>query len=118
MDYTPQEEVVDYFNATVGLFQTLPTYDVFLSHLAFVVSGLIYVQTLFDAGIKPSDTQTYSFSSIQNALDAAHRSKVIVRCRNGALNEIRYYFNVAGSVRSGNFVPSTPCMLKTLECEH
>jgi ribonuclease T2 len=29
-DYTPQQEVVDYFNKTVDLFQTLPTYDVFL----------------------------------------------------------------------------------------
>lgn len=75
--------------------------------------GLIYAQTLFDAGIKPSDTQTYSISAIQNALEAAHGSEAVVRCRNGALSEIRYYFNVAGSVQSGVFVPSTPGTLET-----
>ena len=78
---------------------------------------LIYIQTLFDAGIKPSDTQTYSISAIQNALEAAHGSEVVVRCRNGALNEIRYYFNVAGNVQSGTFVPSTPCMLESMDGE-
>ncbi|KAK2754032.1 ribonuclease T2-like [Arachnomyces sp. PD_36] len=90
-DYVPQQEVVDYFNKTVDLFQMLPSYE-----------------TLSDAGIVPSDTQTYSFSAIQGALEEAHGSEVVVRCRNGAINEIRYYFHVSGSVRSGDFVPSSP----------
>lgn len=33
-----------------------------------------------------------------------------MRCRNGAINEIRYYFHVSGSVQTGNFVPSSPGM--------
>ncbi|XHF97693.1 ribonuclease T2-like [Aspergillus wentii] len=90
-DYQPQQEVVDYFDKTVELFEGLPSYDV-----------------LAKAGIVPSQTKTYTRSEIENALSTAHGADVAVRCRRGALNEIWYYFNVAGPLQSGKFVASDP----------
>ncbi|KAH2828439.1 hypothetical protein KXW08_004447 [Aspergillus fumigatus] len=95
-DYYPQQEVVDYFNKTVEIFQKLPTY-----------------QTLANAGIVPSHTETYTLDEIQAALAKAHAAPVTIRCRNRALNEVWYHFNIAGSLQTGTFVPSEPDGLKT-----
>ncbi|OAT06678.1 ribonuclease T2 [Blastomyces gilchristii SLH14081] len=90
-NYVPQQEVVTYFQKTVDLFLGLPSYEI-----------------LSVAGIVPSDTQTYDLDAVEYALKKAHGHNVVVRCRNGALNEIWYHFNVAGPLESGKFVPAIP----------
>ncbi|PGH35529.1 ribonuclease T2 [[Emmonsia] crescens] len=90
-DYVPQQEVVTYFQKTVDLFLGLPSYDI-----------------LSAAGIVPSDTQTYDLDSIEDVLKKVHGQDVVVRCRNGALNEIWYHFNIAGPFELGKFVPANP----------
>ena len=89
--YYPQQEVVEYFDKAVEMFQKLPSY-----------------QSLADAGIVPSYVQTYTLDRIKGALQRAHGSDVTVRCQHGSLNEIWYHFNVAGNLQNGDFVSSTP----------
>ncbi|CAG7918529.1 unnamed protein product [Penicillium olsonii] len=90
-DYLPQQEVVDYFDKTVEVFRELPSHEF-----------------LANAGIIPSPTQTYNLLDIEAALESAHGSPVTVRCRGGALNEIWYYFNIAGSLQKGSFIAASP----------
>ena len=90
-DYQPTEEVPDFFRRTVSLFKSLPSYD-----------------WLDAAGITPSTSKTYSGSEIQDALSSHHDdNEVYFNCdSNGALNEIWYFYNVRGSVQTGDFVPT------------
>jgi ribonuclease T2 len=89
-DYQPTQEVPDFFNKTVSLFQSLPSY-----------------QFLSDAGIVPSTSQTYSSADIQAALSKGHDGmEVYLGCKSSALNEIWYFFNVRGSVQTGDFEPA------------
>lgn len=90
-DYQPTEEVPIFFNRTVSLFQSLPSYD-FLS----------------EAGIVPSTTKTYTSAEIQAALSAKHGQEVYLGCSSGALNEIWYFFNVRGTLEAGSFEASVP----------
>ncbi|KAL8725444.1 MAG: hypothetical protein Q9166_007338 [cf. Caloplaca sp. 2 TL-2023] len=90
-NYTPQEEVVAYFQKTVDLFKTLNSYD-FLSA----------------AGIAPSSIKTYTSAEIAAALAKPRGVQVAIQCRNGELDEIWYFFNVRGSVQTGDFVPTEP----------
>lgn len=90
-DYIPQQDVVDYFDKTIELFEELHSYKI-----------------LANAGIVPSHTKTYSLAEIKSALMKVHGADVTVRCRHGALNEIWYHFNVAGSLQTGDFIPSNP----------
>lgn len=84
-------EVVDYFQATVSLYQSLPSYD-----------------WLSQRGIVPSHTQTYTLTQIQEALQLQHGKPVTIGCHRGALDEIWYYFDVKGSVQTGEFIPALP----------
>lgn len=91
-DYQPTEEVPIFFNRTVSLFQSLPSYN-FLS----------------DAGIVPSTSKTYTSAEIQAALSKNHDGmEVYLGCKSGALNEIWYFFNVRGTLQDGTFEPSAP----------
>ncbi|KAL8940242.1 MAG: hypothetical protein Q9211_002372 [Gyalolechia sp. 1 TL-2023] len=90
-DYQPQEEVVAYFQKTVDLFKTLDSY-------AFLSA----------AGIVPSTTKTYTAAEISAALAKPRGVQVSIHCRNGEMDEIWYYYNVRGSVQTGDFVPSEP----------
>ena len=91
-DYQPTEEVPIFFNRTVSLFQSLPSYT-FLS----------------DAGIVPSTSKTYTSAEIQAALSKNHAGmNVYLGCSSGALNEIWYFFNVRGTLQDGTFEPSAP----------
>lgn len=91
-DYTPTQEVPDFFQKTVDLFKGLPSY-----------------QWLADAGITPSTTKTYTSAAIQAALSKNHGGKqVTLGCKSGALDEIWYHYNVAGSVVTGTFEPADP----------
>lgn len=89
--YSPQEEVVDYFQKTVDLFKTLDSYK-FLSA----------------AGIEPSNTKTYTAAEIQAALTKPRGHAVAIQCKNGELDEIWYFYNVKGSVQSGEFIATDP----------
>jgi len=89
-NYQATEEVPDFFNKVVGLFKNLPTY-----------------QWLADAGITPSNSQTYTASQIQNALGKNRGGhSVYLGCSNSVLSEVWYFYNVQGSVQTGNFVAS------------
>jgi ribonuclease T2 len=90
-NYIPQQEVVDFFEATVNLFKTLPTYV-----------------SLATAGIIPVTGKTYTAAEIQAPLQAMHGAPVTLRCKNGALNEVWYHFDVRGSVQTGQFVATEP----------
>ncbi|XXH01411.1 hypothetical protein Hte_007771 [Hypoxylon texense] len=91
-NYKATDEVPYYFNTTVSLFQTLPTY-----------------KFLADAGIAPSATATYKLADIQAALSRNHGGEsVYVGCSGGAIEQVYYYYNVYGSVADGQFVPASP----------
>jgi ribonuclease T2 len=109
-DYYPQQEVVDYFNKTVEIFQKLPTYQVRnpLDRYFDLILLTVILKTLASAGIVPSHTETYTLDEIQDTLAKAHGAPVTVRCRNRALNEVWYHFNIAGPLQTGDFVASEP----------
>ncbi|KAK0386367.1 hypothetical protein NLU13_6204 [Sarocladium strictum] len=90
-NYEPTEEATAYFEKTIALFKTLPTY-----------------QWLSDAGITPSDSDTYALEDIQATLKQQHGAEVTLGCKNGQLNEVWYHFNVRGSLQDGEFVASEP----------
>lgn len=90
-DYKAQQEVVDYFNATVALFRTLPTY-----------------QTLAAAGVLPSHSRTWTVEEIQGPLKKMHGTEVTLGCRGEVLTEVWYHFSVRGSVQSGEFIATAP----------
>lgn len=90
-DYTPQQEVVDFFNITTQLYQTLPTYT-----------------TLANAGIVPSNTVTYRAADIEAAIKAVHGYEVTIGCKNGAFDQVWYHYNVQGSIQTGTFIATSP----------
>ncbi|KAJ5673645.1 Ribonuclease T2 [Penicillium longicatenatum] len=91
-NYSPQEEVGDYFQKVVDLFKSLDTY-----------------KALSAAGITPSDSKTYELSDIQTALSKLHGgSKPYVGCEDGALSQMYYFFNVAGNAIDGQYQPTAP----------
>lgn len=91
-DYVAQQEVVDFFQKTVDLFKTLPSYE-FLSK----------------AGIVPDASATYNSADIIAALNTPRGVDVAIQCAHkNQLDEIWYFYDVAGSVQTGNFIPSNP----------
>lgn len=92
VNYTPQEEVRDYFQKTVDLFKTLDTY----TFLAI-------------AGIVPSTTKTYTSAQIEKALSAFRGGvNASIQCTDNQLNQVYYHFHVAGSAQNGIYVPTQP----------
>jgi ribonuclease T2 len=68
------------------------------------MSDLILVQALSDAGITPSSSKTYTLSAIQAALTNLHDgASVYLGCSSGVLNEVWYFFNVAGNAIDGQY---------------
>ncbi|KAI2471957.1 ribonuclease M [Annulohypoxylon bovei var. microspora] len=91
-NYQATEEVHYFFNTTVSLFKSLPTY-----------------QWLADAGITPSSSTTYKLSDIQAALSKNHNGETVyIGCSGSAIEQVYYYYNVYGSVATGQFVPTSP----------
>ncbi|KAF7714924.1 Uncharacterized protein PECH_007832 [Penicillium ucsense] len=90
-DYQPQQDVVDYFDKSVEIFKQVPSYE-------FLAAN----------GILPSYTQRYALTDIESALESGHGAPVTVHCRQGALSEIWYHFNIAGSLQTGKFVSAPP----------
>ena len=99
-NYTPQQEVVDFFNKVVALFKTLPTYT-----------------WLSNAGIVPSATATYTSAAILAALKAPRGVTAVISCANtNQLDQVFYFYDVTGSVQSGTFVPTNPGKSSNLRC--
>lgn len=79
--------VVDYFRVANGLYETLPTF-----------------QWLEARGIVPSLDKTYSKQEISDALQEQFGAHVFFSCdRQHALNEVWYFHQIKGSLRSANF---------------
>ena len=94
IDYQPQQEVVDFFQKTVQLFSKLDTYEF-----------------LKDAGIVPSANATYTYTQITQALVRHRGVNATIECTgtgSNELDEVYYYYNVAGSAQDGLYVPSQP----------
>jgi len=91
IDYTPQEEVVDFFSQTVHLFQSLPTYDF-----------------LAAANIFPSATKNYTYDEIMVALNRPRGVNATLECEGAQIYEVYYTFNIKGSIADGLFVPENP----------
>ncbi|KAH8893099.1 ribonuclease M [Thozetella sp. PMI_491] len=90
-DYEQTEEVPYFFNTTVSLFKSLPTFD-----------------WLSAAGITPSESKTYTLSGIQNALSSKHGKPVYLSCSDGALSSVYYYFNIKGPLLGGQWTAADP----------
>jgi ribonuclease T2 len=90
----------------------LDSYHVCPSLISDTASGrmqkLTLIQVLAKAGIVPSLTATYTYDQIQAAIKAAHGYEITIQCSAGALDELWYYYNVLGSVQTGEFVPAPP----------
>lgn len=108
--YTPQEEVVDFFNQVVRLFKTLPTYDVSIfNRLTHCNPTDMLLQYLAAAGIYPSATRNYTNAEIMAALEKPRGVNATIECDDGGqLYEVYYTFNTKGSVADGVFVPENP----------
>ncbi|MCJ1281429.1 ribonuclease T2-like, partial [Xylographa opegraphella] len=84
VDYTPQEEVVDFFQRTVDLFMELDTY-----------------KFLADAGIVPSATRNYTSAEVLAALNKPRGVNASIECYHGQLDEVYYFYDVAGTIAEG-----------------
>lgn len=94
IDYQPQQEVVDFFQKVVQLFSVLDTYSF-----------------LKKAGIVPSTTANYTYTEIRKALVQGRGVNATIECsgaNSNELDEVYYYYNVAGSAQDGLYVPSQP----------
>jgi hypothetical protein len=68
------------------------------------MSDLILVQALAAAGITPDSSKTYTLSEIQAALTSLHGgASVYLGCSSGSLNQVWYFFNVAGNAIDGQY---------------
>ncbi|KAH9812682.1 ribonuclease T2-like protein [Melampsora americana] len=91
--YTPQSEVVAFFNRTVDLFQALPTYK-WLAEA--------------DPPIVPSTSVTYTLAQLQAVANKHFGQDAVWNCRGHSLNEVWWHFNTVGTVSEGKFVPAKP----------
>jgi len=88
-DYSNNAEVPDFFQKTVDLFQTLPTYD-----------------WLAAANIYPSTTTQYTLAQFVAALQPMHSAIPYIGCSKGQVDELWYFYHVQGSLQTGNYVPT------------
>lgn len=91
--YTPQSEVVAFFNRTVDLFQSLPTYK-WLAEA--------------DPPIVPSTSVTYTLAQLQAVANKHFGQDAVWNCRGHSLNEVWWHFNTVGTVSKGQFVAAKP----------
>ncbi|SLM36594.1 Ribonuclease T2-like [Lasallia pustulata] len=99
IDYTPQEEVVDFFERTVRLFSHLNTYE-------FLAAANIY----------PTNSTTYTYDQIMSALNQPRGVNATIECDGKFLDQVYYTFDVRGSVANGQFVPENPVGEGTTGC--
>ncbi|GAA5915732.1 ribonuclease T2 [Sporobolomyces salmoneus] len=89
--YTPYEDLVDYFERTVDLFTSLPTYS-----------------WLSAAGIIPSTTKTYTLAQLQAVAKENFGYEAVWNCQNGALNEVWWGYVSKGPIAGGQLIPTSP----------
>ncbi|KDQ33897.1 hypothetical protein PLEOSDRAFT_1091676 [Pleurotus ostreatus PC15] len=77
-----------YFDTTVKLFKDLPTH-----------------KWLADAGILPTDNQTFTYDALAEALKKGKGVSPRIDCKDQTLKEVVWYFNVKGSAMAGEFIP-------------
>lgn len=84
------QNVIDFFQTTVDVWEQLPTY-----------------KFLTEAGIFPSETETFTVEQFQDAISPhVGGHEVYLGCdHHNALFQVYYYFNVKGSVATGMFTP-------------
>ncbi|KAH6903250.1 ribonuclease T2-like protein [Coprinopsis sp. MPI-PUGE-AT-0042] len=81
-------DAVAYFQSTVRMFKTLPTY-----------------KWLAEQGITPSNSATYTRSQLFSALKAASGFTPALDCTSGVVSQIYWYFYLQGSAIDGKYVP-------------
>ncbi|KPV77941.1 uncharacterized protein RHOBADRAFT_32524 [Rhodotorula graminis WP1] len=87
--YKQYDEVVDYFERAVELFQTLPTH-----------------KWLAAEGIVPSRTKTYTAAELEAAVKKHYGHEVYFGCTSsGELDEVWYYYLTKGPVAGGKYLP-------------
>lgn len=89
--YREHQEVVNFFETVVKVFQMYPTYDM-----------------LAAAGISPSNTTTYTRAQITNALYSQTGADPWLGCygeNDSILQEIWYFHHVLGTEQYGHFKP-------------
>ncbi|GAA5930384.1 hypothetical protein JCM3775_004375 [Rhodotorula graminis] len=87
--YKQYDEVVDYFERAVELFQTLPTH-----------------KWLAAEGIVPSRTKTYTSAELEAAVKKHYGHEVYFGCTSsGELDEVWYYYLTKGPVAGGKYLP-------------
>lgn len=72
-------------------------------------------QILSDAGIVPSDTQTYTSDEIISAISASFGEDPIIKCDDGTLYQIYYGFYVTGPLTDEDFV-AAPVVGESSNC--
>ncbi|RCK65020.1 Ribonuclease T2-like 1-B [Candida viswanathii] len=88
-EYRTNQNVYDFFRTAYFLFQKVPTFE-----------------WLGEAGVVPSDTETYSAEQVLGALKGKFGKDVYFKCdSSGAINEVWYYFNVRGPLLNHDFLP-------------
>jgi ribonuclease T2 len=73
-----------------------------------LIHGANLSQWLADAGITPSTSKTYTAAEIGAALSKTRGVDVAIMCKNSEFDEAWYFYNVQGSVQTGNFKPTNP----------
>lgn len=92
------QNVFDYFNVTMNLYKSLPTFEF-----------------LQQEGIVPDPEKTYTKAQIDNALTKHFGEKVYFKCNKyHGLQEVWYYHHLKGSLLQENFKPIEP--LHTSNC--
>lgn len=88
-DASKYQYAADFFTTSMDIWRELPTF-----------------QWLQEAGIEPSEKNTYTVEQFQDALASKlDVDRVAINCKRNALTEVYYYFNLKGSVANGQFVP-------------
>ena len=88
-DKTTNLDAVEFFKQVTSMFENLPSY-----------------KWLSDAGIVPSNDVKYAKTDIAAALNAKFGAEVYFACdKNGAINEIWYYYHLKGRVIDGDYQP-------------
>lgn len=92
-DAKKNQNIYDYFNATVSMYNKYPTYEF-----------------LKAKNINPSLDDSYTYDEIHEALvDGSGIDNVFFKCdRNNALQEVYYYHYLRGPLSGGEFVPFEP----------
>ncbi|MCJ1235516.1 ribonuclease T2-like [Varicellaria rhodocarpa] len=63
---------------------------------------------LADAGIYPSASKNYTYAEVAAAVSKPRGVTALVQCYHGQLDEVWYFYDVAGTIATGDFIPINP----------